>query len=131
VTSLQTPPFPKQDGISGYYVALDHNLQFGSAVLYVNGVRQASGAFSGPVGLLYIGGPAPYVLPSCATDGCVSISLQLLTVDGKPMTFKLTNRKMFNTWGVNTVTMQALPGQTAIVPGQSVAIILMADPKGL
>src|ERR1700738_3229629 len=82
---------PSADGFtSGYYV-IDgtYNLQFGSAIVYVKGAQLASGAVSSPVGLLYMGGvdpnsQQPYLLPSCV-DGCVSISLQLLSPDGQPM----------------------------------------------
>ena len=129
---------PGQGDTSGYYVSLDSTevaapLTFGSIVLYIRGKSQASGPISGPVKLLYMGGADPaksiWPLPSCI-DGCVSISVQLLSPDGKAMTFRRTNGgKTFTTFGINTTTMQPLPGRTSIVPGQSVGIYLMPDPK--
>jgi len=67
-------------------------------------------------------------LPSCY-NGCTSISVQLLSTDGKPFSFTLLSGKKFTTYGVNTSNMSSQPGQLYLTPGQSVPLVLYSDPS--
>jgi len=51
--------------------------------------------------------------------GCTNITIQLLSLDGKPFAFTLLNGKKFKTYGVNTSVMSPPPGQLYINAGQT------------
>jgi len=75
------------------------------------------------------GGIAACPLPSCAL-GCTNITIQLLSLDGKPFAFTLLSGKKFTTYGVNTSSMSPEPGQLYLVPGQTAPLYLYRDPSG-
>jgi hypothetical protein len=103
-------------------------LSFANVTMLVEGTSQGSGALLTPVTLLYIGGVGSG-LASCA-NGCASISVQLVSSDGKPFTFTLLNGEEFETFAVTTTLMRKPPGQRFIQPQQSVPIVLKRDASG-
>src|SRR5437667_290450 len=68
-------------------------------------------------------------VPSCAL-GCTNISVQLLALTGKALSFTLATGKKFQTYGVNTSSMSPEPGQLYITPGQIATLYLYRDPSG-
>jgi hypothetical protein len=103
-------------------------LSFANVTMRVEGTSQDSGAIVTPVTLLYIGGVGG-ALASCA-NGCASISIQLVSTDGKPFTFTLLNGEEFETFAVTTTLMRKPPGQRFIQPEQSVPIVLKRNASG-
>jgi hypothetical protein len=123
---------------------------FGAITLNVDGVSQTYLRANGfnPCTLPLVASPSPnhflvqgcdantagcwstsqnWPLPSCF-NGCTSISVQLLSTDGKKFSFTLLSGKKFTTFGVNTSSMSPQPGQLYLTPGQSVPLVLYSDP---
>jgi hypothetical protein len=108
-------------------------LTFGNVRVHVNGLFQDT-APQGPIttsaNILYVGGGSFTGLASCATE-CITVTVQLFTTDGNPMTFTLPDGQQFTTWGVNTTVLRPRIGKAALVTGQSEPIYLRLDAKGL
>jgi hypothetical protein len=127
------------NGASTYIVNLDTTgittapLTFGNVRVHVNGRFQDTapqGPIKTPANILYVGGGSFTGMASCPPD-CITVTVQLFTTDGNPMTFQLADGQQFTTWGVNTTVLRPRIGKAALVSGQSVPIYLRLDAKGL
>jgi hypothetical protein len=103
-------------------------LSFANVTMLVEGTKQDSGPVITPVTILYVGGEGS-ALASCA-NGCASISVRVVSKDGKAFTFTLKNSEEFQTFGVTTTVMRKLPGQRFIQPQQSVPLVLKRNASG-
>jgi len=125
------------DAGSAFRVVLDPSmiasqpLSFSDVTVYVEGTHQSAGPITTPTTLLLIGGTVGgtvYPLGSCAS-GCIAISVQLVSEDGGPFTFILSNGEEFKTFAIATAALQSRPGQKSIQPQQSVPIVLKRNPS--
>jgi len=122
---------------SAFRVALDPSmvalqpLSFSNVTVFVDGTSQSAGAITTPTTLLFIGGTVGgtvYPLASCA-KGCIAISVQLVSADGRPFTFTLSDGEEFGTFAINTTALQPPPGRKFIQAQQSVPIVLKRNPS--
>jgi len=101
-------------------------LSFSNVTVFVDGTSQSAAAITTPTTLLFIGGTVGgtvYSLASCV-KGCIAISVQLVSADGGPLTFILSDGEEFGTFAIATVALQPRPGQKFIQPQQSIPIVL-------
>ena len=126
-------------GVSTYIVTLNTvgvtaaPLTFGNVRVHVNGLFQDTapqGPITTPANILYVGGGSFTGLASCVAD-CISVAVQLFSTDGKPITFQLVDGQQFTTYAVNSTFLVPRIGKAALVSGQSIAIYLRLDAKGL
>ena len=123
---------------SAFRVTLDPSaitsqpLAFSNVTVFVDGTSQSAGAITTPTTLLFIGGTVGgtvYPLASCAS-GCIAISVQLVSADGKPLTITLSDGEEFGTFAITTAALQPPPGQKFIQAQQSVPIVLKRKASG-
>ena len=123
---------------SAFRVALDPSvitsqpLSFSNVTVFVDGTSQSAGAITTPTTLLFIGGTVGgtvYPLASCAS-GCVAISVQLVSVDGRPFTLTLSDGEEFETFAIATSALIPSPGKRFIQAQQSVPIVLKRNASG-
>lgn len=118
--------------ISAFKVILDPTgvtstqLTLLNLTLSVNGASQSTGPITTPTTLLFVGGP-DHLLPSCP---CAMVGLQLfLSVDNKPVTFRLADGQLFTTAGSASLLLAPANGRRFLEPGNSVPITLTAVPE--
>lgn len=124
---------PNAQGFSQYQVLINTNRITAAPIMFDIGIGTDQGSAelgpyntTLPLNLLFHGGPSQG-LPPCP---CASIGFSVVfDLSSLPTTFLLANGKSFTPLTSTNSTILPLPGQTFILPGQSVPILITSVPE--